>query len=102
MRSTALRNGIALPNMLQSYPAFWERGFRDSVRLARAAQARGAMQKLRELAPLIAVLRRRSLSVVVEIGTARGGTFYAWCKLAEPDALLVSIDLPGGSFGGRV
>jgi cephalosporin hydroxylase len=58
------------------------------------------MQKPRELAPLIALLRRRPLSVIVEIGTARGGTFYAWCKLAEPDALLVSIDLPGGPFGG--
>jgi hypothetical protein len=44
------------------------------------------MQKLRELAPLIALLRRRPLTVIVEIGTARGGTFYAWCKLAEPDA----------------
>jgi hypothetical protein len=58
------------------------------------------MQKLRELAPLIALLRRRRLSVVVEIGTALGGTFYAWCRIAEPDALLVSIDLPGGPYGG--
>jgi cephalosporin hydroxylase len=94
------RNSVALRDMLRCYPAFWERGFRDSVRLARAAQARGAMQKLRELAPLIALLRRRRLSVVVEIGTARGGTFYAWCRLAEPDAILVSIDLPGGPYGG--
>jgi cephalosporin hydroxylase len=58
------------------------------------------MQKLRELAPLIALLRRRQLAVVVEIGTARGGSFYAWCKLAEPDGVIVSIDLPGGPYGG--
>jgi hypothetical protein len=101
MRSIALRNWIAFRNMLRSYPAFWERGFWESVQLARAAQARGAMQKLRELAPLIALLRRRPLTVIVEVGTARGGTFYAWCKLAQPDALLVSIDLPGGPFGGE-
>ena len=36
----------------------------------------------------------------MEIGTARGGTFYAWCKIAKPDARIVSIDLPGGPFGG--
>lgn len=58
------------------------------------------MQKARELAPLLALLRRRRLGVVVEIGTARGGTLYAWCKLAAPDAVLVSIDLPGGRYGG--
>jgi cephalosporin hydroxylase len=59
------------------------------------------MQKLRELAPLLGLLRRRSPRVVVEIGTARGGTLYAWCRVAHPHALLVSIDLPGGPFGGE-
>jgi cephalosporin hydroxylase len=39
---------------------------------------------------------------VVEIGTDRGGTLYTWCQLAEPDATIVSIDLPGGSFGRGV
>jgi predicted O-methyltransferase YrrM len=94
------RNYLAVRNMLRAYPAFWEPGFWKSVSLAREAQRRGAMQKLRELAPLIALLRRRSPRVVVEIGTARGGTFYAWCQVAHPEALLVSIDLPGGRFGG--
>jgi len=37
---------------------------------------------------------------VVEIGTAKGGTLYAWCGIARLDALLVSIDLPDGPFGG--
>jgi cephalosporin hydroxylase len=86
--------------MLRIYPAFWERGFWSSVSLARQAQRKGAMQKLRELAPLIALLKRRSPNVIVEIGTARGGTFYAWCRLAGPDATIVSIDLAGGPFGG--
>ena len=36
---------------------------------------------------------------VVEIGTARGGTFYLLCKVAGPKAHLVSVDLPGGGFG---
>lgn len=58
------------------------------------------MQKLRELAPLVALVGSSSPRVVVEIGTARGGTLYAWCRAAAPDATIVSIDLPGGPFGG--
>jgi predicted O-methyltransferase YrrM len=98
--SRLLRNYIALRNMLRVDPAFWARGFWNSLLLARQAQKRGAMQKLRELAPLLALLRRRSPRVVVEIGTAGGGTLYAWCRVAEREAVLVSIDLPGGPFGG--
>lgn len=94
------RNYVAMWNMLRIYPSFWEPGFWRSFGLARQAQRRGAMQKLRELAPLIGLLRRRSPRVVVEIGTARGGTFYAWCQVAEPNALIVSIDLADGPFGG--
>jgi cephalosporin hydroxylase len=87
--------------MLHVYPAFWERGFWTSVSLARRAQQRGAMQKLREIAPLIGLVRRQLPEVVVEIGTARGGTFFAWCQAAAPTATIVSIDLPGGPFGGE-
>jgi cephalosporin hydroxylase len=94
------RNYLAIRNMLRVYPAFWQPGFWKSLTVAREAQRRGAMQKLRELAPLLGLLRRRSPQVVVEIGTARGGTLYAWCQVAAPNALLVSIDLPGGLFGG--
>jgi predicted O-methyltransferase YrrM len=38
--------------------------------------------------------------VVVEIGTLHGGTLWAWCRLASEEANIVSIDLPGGAFGG--
>ncbi len=37
---------------------------------------------------------------VLEIGTARGGTLYLWAQAATDDATLVSVDLPGGDFGG--
>lgn len=37
---------------------------------------------------------------VVEIGTARGGTLYLWTQAAADDAILVSVDLPDGPFGG--
>lgn len=76
----------------------WQRQFWSAdARLSRQAERRGALQKVGELAPLIALLRERRLRTVVEIGSDRGGTFYAWCRLAEPDALLVSIDLPGSN-----
>jgi predicted O-methyltransferase YrrM len=83
---------------LRWMPPVWTRAFWDSVRLAEAAIDRQASQKIRELAPLVAVLRRRNLKTVVEIGSAAGGTFFAWCELAAADALIVSIDLPGGPF----
>lgn len=76
---------------------------RDAVladQIAWGALEQRALQKAGELAGLIRLLRRRKLRTIVEIGTARGGTLYAWCELAEPDAVLVSIDLPGGPFGG--
>jgi predicted O-methyltransferase YrrM len=38
--------------------------------------------------------------VVLEIGTARGGTLFLFTRVAGPEAKLISIDLPGGPFGG--
>jgi predicted O-methyltransferase YrrM len=72
----------------------------NAKKFARIAVKKGAIQKISEFSPLISFLKRRKLNTIVEIGTARGGTFYAWCKIAEPDAMIVSIDLPGGPFGG--
>jgi predicted O-methyltransferase YrrM len=69
-------------------------------KLAEFAVFFGACQKISELAPLISLLQRRKLRTVVEIGTARGGTFWLWCQLAQHNATIVSVDLPGGDFGG--
>lgn len=60
----------------------------------------GAIQKPKELKSLLDFLRKQKPKTVVEIGTAKGGMFYALCQIADPFATLVSIDLPGGSFGG--
>jgi len=38
--------------------------------------------------------------VVLEIGTCHGGSLYLWCQAAGPNATLISLDLPGGKFGG--
>ena len=65
-----------------------------------AVKKKYATQKTAELSSLISLVKRRKLRCIVEIGTAKGGTLYVWCRVAEPDALIVSIDLPGGPFGG--
>src|SRR5262245_26642074 len=72
----------------------------DASKLAEIAVFRGACQKMRELTPLISLLKRRKLRTVIEIGTMQGGTLWLWCQLARPDALIISVDLPGGEFGG--
>ncbi len=35
----------------------------------------------------------------MEIGTAYGGTLFCFCKLAKGDAIIISMDLPEGSYG---
>jgi len=37
---------------------------------------------------------------MLEIGTASGGTLFMFTCIAYPDATIISIDLPGGTFGG--
>ena len=37
---------------------------------------------------------------IVEVGTAGGGTLLLWSRIADPGATIVTIDLPGGEFGG--
>ena len=54
-------------------------------------------EELMQLAREIEMLKPKT---VVEIGTANGGTLFMSTRLSEDDALIVSIDLPGGEFGG--
>jgi O-antigen/teichoic acid export membrane protein/predicted O-methyltransferase YrrM len=53
-----------------------------------------------ELEAWLQVVRERKPRVVVEIGTSSGGTLFLLAAAAAPDARIVSIDLPSGSFGG--
>jgi predicted O-methyltransferase YrrM len=38
--------------------------------------------------------------IIVEIGTNLGGSLFIFTKLTHPEALIISIDLPGGVGGG--
>lgn len=53
-----------------------------------------------EIHALYAAIREVNPATVLEIGTAKGGTLYLWAQAATADALIVSVDLPGGQFGG--
>ncbi|RJR41452.1 MAG: class I SAM-dependent methyltransferase [Desulfobacteraceae bacterium] len=58
----------------------------------------GASQVRSEFTSLFNEVWVRQPRIVMEIGTARGGSLLAWCRLAE--TLAISIDLPGGIHGG--
>jgi predicted O-methyltransferase YrrM len=53
--------------------------------------------EFRQMIRLAAHVRARR---VVEIGTANGATLFALTRVAADDAVVVSVDLPGGLFGG--
>ena len=43
---------------------------------------------------------KRKPRFLLEIGTARGGTLFLFTRVSSSDALIISVDLPGGLFGG--
>lgn len=53
-----------------------------------------------EIAALLRMLKKDPPRRILEIGTARGGTLFLLSRVARPDAVLASIDLPEGEFGG--
>ncbi len=57
-------------------------------------------QNMAEIEALYHEVRALAPERVLEIGTAKGGTLYLWCQAALPGATIVSVDLPGGEFGG--
>lgn len=53
--------------------------------------------ELNRFADIVASIRPKK---VLEIGTLQGGTLCILARLSAPDARIISIDLPGGKFGG--
>jgi predicted O-methyltransferase YrrM len=68
------------------------------VKLGRLAIRCGAMQKLSEVAPFLALVGRPR--TIVEIGAGRGGMLAAFCAAAREDATIVCVDLEDGPYGG--
>ncbi len=57
------------------------------------------MQIKEEFTELLKIYVEKQPKIILEIGTARGGTLFSFCKLAPDDAILISVDLPNGKFG---
>lgn len=58
------------------------------------------MQHPDEIVKLAQIIENKKPKTVLEIGTARGGTLFLVSQLAAEDALIISIDLPDGMYGG--
>jgi predicted O-methyltransferase YrrM len=57
-------------------------------------------QMKEEITELMKVLAKRKPRFLLEIGTARGGTLFLFTRVSSSDTLIISVDLPGGLFGG--
>ena len=53
-----------------------------------------------EILELLKILDNVKPKVVLEIGTANGGTLFLLSHVASRDATILSVDLPAGMFGG--
>jgi predicted O-methyltransferase YrrM len=65
------------------------RAFRSA---AFAVRRHRALQKPLELCDYLSFLRTRGIVRAMEIGTLWGGTFYAHCAIAAPQAHLIAVD----------
>ena len=53
-----------------------------------------------EFLELLNIFKEHNPKYILEIGTANGGTLFSFCKLARENAIIISIDLPEGLYGG--
>ena len=53
-----------------------------------------------EILELLELLDNLKPKVMLEIGTAKGGTLFLFSHLASRDATIISVDLPAGMYGG--
>ena len=54
-----------------------------------------------ELAEIVRILEETRPKVILEIGTAFGGSLFWWCRAAADDATIVTMDLPNGYWNHR-
>jgi cephalosporin hydroxylase len=58
------------------------------------------LQVRSELLRFAAIIAELKPSLALEIGTAHGGTLCVISRLSRTSATIISVDLPGGLFGG--
>jgi predicted O-methyltransferase YrrM len=98
MRLSDVRKGMA-----SAVPTFlaWSRySPRDPVNFVLSNPLMRPAQVAAELRRFGEIVSSAKPKAVLEIGTLRGGTLFVLCKLSDPDATIISVDLPGGPYGG--
>ena len=53
-----------------------------------------------EISVLLSILKKIQPKYILEIGTGSGGILFLFTRIAESNAILITIDLPRGPFGG--
>jgi len=58
------------------------------------------MQIKSEISSLMKVIEKEKPKILMEIGTARGGTLFLFSRVMPKGSVIFSLDLPKGHFGG--
>jgi glycosyltransferase involved in cell wall biosynthesis len=98
----ALKKLKELSQAAQSNQDLWaiSDSFRCGPKIAGLNLNIKSAQVAEEIIRLMETVRTSQSRIIMEIGTATGGTLFFWTKIAPPDATIISLDLPFGRFGG--
>jgi predicted O-methyltransferase YrrM len=75
-------------------------GLEELVDMVMRSEFFPAQQVPSELRSLGEILQALRPAYAMEIGTWKGGTLFFLTRLASPRAKIISVDLPGGRYGG--
>jgi cephalosporin hydroxylase len=94
-----LKAASAVPLMLKlkTMPPLDANGTVDFAFAQPTIRVRQVPYEFRRFAEIVAKLKPK---FAMEIGTLYGGTLFVITRLADSTATIVSVDMPGGKFGG--